>query len=93
MTFTHKLKFFWAVMKGRVTKTTDWIPPPKQALTLPDFKESMNLNKFIMERKKFLESLIEVEQEQEIKEEIDQEYFILEEIEKLIKRYGKQKLT
>ena len=75
MTFKHKIKFILAVLKGDVNKVTEIEKP---IFVKTDFKETMNLQSYIFNRKKYLESL---EGEEDL-EQRDQEYQQLEEIEK-----------
>ena len=78
MTFKHKIKFILAVLKGDVNKVTEIEKP---IFVKTDFKETMNLQSYIFNRKKYLEG---IEGEENL-EERDLEYQQLEEIEKILR--------
>ena len=93
MTFKHKIKFILAVLKGDVNKVTEIEKP---IFVKTDFKETMNLQSYIFNRKKYLEGLsfdkTQDKEGEEDLEERDQEYQQLEEIEKLQKTWQKTKI-
>ena len=78
MTFKHKLKFVLAVLKGNVNKVTE---VEKPVFIKADFKETMNLQSYLFNRKKYLE---ELEGDEDLAER-DKEYQQLEEIERMVK--------
>lgn len=84
MTLRHKIKFILAVFKGDVNKVTE---VEKPVIITPKLTETMSLKAYLTERKRYLEKLTEGIEGQEGLEEVDSEYALLEEVEKLSKTW------